>query len=55
MQIYRRRRFTRRLRSQTKGSEAKGRQTPIHTANHPAKIGNTVLDELKAEIEDDDS
>lgn len=27
----------------------------IHTATHPAKVGNTVLDELKAEIEDDDS
>ena len=27
----------------------------IHTATHPAKIGNTVLDELKAELEDDDS
>jgi integrase/recombinase XerD len=27
----------------------------IHTATHPAKVANTVLDELKAEIEDDDS
>jgi integrase/recombinase XerD len=27
----------------------------IHTATHPAKVGNTVLDELKAELEDDDS
>jgi hypothetical protein len=24
----------------------------IHTATHPAKVGNTVLDELKAEVED---
>ena len=24
----------------------------IHTATHPAKVGNTVLDELKAEAED---
>ncbi|MFT5836885.1 MAG: hypothetical protein ACI9ZV_000386 [Candidatus Azotimanducaceae bacterium] len=27
----------------------------IHTATHPAKVGNTVLDELKAELGDDDS
>lgn len=27
----------------------------IHTATHPAKVANTVLDELKAELEDDDS
>jgi integrase/recombinase XerD len=26
----------------------------IHTATHPAKIGNTVIDELKAELEDYD-
>ena len=32
----------------------KGRQTSIHVANHPAKIGNTALDELKAEIDDDE-
>jgi len=24
----------------------------IHTATHPAKVGNTVLDDLKAEAED---
>jgi len=27
----------------------------IHTATHPAKVGNTVLEELKAQLEDDDS
>ncbi|MFP4069840.1 MAG: tyrosine-type recombinase/integrase [Opitutales bacterium] len=27
----------------------------IHTATHPAKLENTTLDELKAELEDDDS
>ncbi|NRA28584.1 MAG: hypothetical protein HRU10_15225 [Opitutales bacterium] len=27
----------------------------IYTATHPAQVGNTVFDELKAEIEDDDS
>lgn len=27
----------------------------IRTATHRAKVGNTVLDELKAEIDDDDS
>ena len=27
----------------------------IHTATHPAKVGNTVLDELKDELDDDDS
>ena len=27
----------------------------IHTATHPAKVGNTALDELKADVEDDDS
>lgn len=27
----------------------------IHTATHPAKLENTVLDELRAELEDDDS
>lgn len=27
----------------------------IHTATHPAKLENTTLDELRAEIEDDDS
>lgn len=27
----------------------------IHTATHLAKVGNTVLDKLKAELEDDDS
>ena len=27
----------------------------IHTTTHSAKVGNTVLDELKAEIDDDDS
>jgi len=29
--------------------------TPVVTSTHPAKVGNTVLDELKAELEDDDS
>ena len=27
----------------------------IHIATHPAKMSNTTLDELKAEIDDDDS
>ena len=27
----------------------------IHTATHPAKLGNTTLAELKAELDDDDS
>jgi integrase/recombinase XerD len=27
----------------------------IHTATHPARLRNTVLDELKGEIDDDDS
>ena len=40
---------------QAEGSEAKGQQDPIHTATHPAKVGNAVFEELEAEIEDDDS
>lgn len=35
---------------QAESSEAKGRQGSIHTATHLAKVGNTVLEELKDEI-----